>query len=416
MYPSTNLRWMIVGLLALATALNYLDRQTLPVVISEVQKEIPVSNAEYSQLQFYFLLAYGIMYAGGGRLVDLLGSRAGYLLVIGWWSAATILHGFANSVAMLGAARFLLGLGEGGGFPASAKVVSEWFTARDRSFAFGIFNTGSSVGAVVAPPLIAAIVTASDWRWVFYITGGAGFLWALAWWWLYQDAPKNHAANEQSELQSRRSPATPWLQLFRIRQVRGLLLAKFLSDSAWFFFIFWLPKYLADVRGLNISEIGYYAWIPYAFAGMGSYVGGWLGSFLIRRNRSVDASRKLTLGLAACLMPFALGIGYVPLSGAIVLFSLVMLGHQFWSTILQTVPADMFPSTTVGSVAGLMGAAGSFGGMLFNLAVGEILTRYESYLSVFAVSGLLHLVSFGVIVLVVGKIQLLTQQELGARA
>lgn len=408
-----NLRWWIAGLLAAATALNYLDRQNLPVVVSELQKSIPLTDQQYSELQFLFLLAYGLMYAGGGRIVDLLGTRAGYLVMIVWWSVANMLHGLVTGVFGLGTARFLLGLGEGGGFPASAKAVSEWFPARERSFAFGLFNTGSSVGAVVAPPLIAGIVLWLNWRWVFFITGAFGLLWALIWWRLYE-LPGKHKLITPEEREyvetSLRSvqtagPRMPWVSLFRFRQVWGLCAAKFLSDSAWYFFIFWLPKYLADIRHLNIKEIGYYAWVPYAFAGAGSFIGGWLSSYFIQRGLSIDASRKIALGISAALMPASLLITASPLSLAIAFFSMAMFGHQFWSTIMQTLSADMFPSTTVGSVSGLLGAVGSFGGMFFNLLVGILLTHYHSYAIVFLISGLLHPVSFIVVMLVVRRIE-----------
>lgn len=408
-----NLRWWIAGLLAAATALNYLDRQNLPVVVSELQKSIPLSDQQYSQLQFLFLLAYGLMYAGGGRIVDVLGTRTGYLVMIVWWSVANMMHGLVTGVFGLGAARFLLGLGEGGGFPASAKAVSEWFPARERSFAFGLFNTGSSVGAVIAPPLIAGIVLWLNWRWVFFITGAFGLLWALVWSRLYE-LPGKHKLITPEEREyietSLRSiqtagPRMPWASLFRYRQVWGLCAAKFLSDSAWYFFIFWLPKYLADIRHLNIKEIGYYAWVPYAFAGAGSFIGGWLSSYFIQRGLSIDTSRKIALGISAALMPASLLITASPLSLAIAFFSMAMFGHQFWSTIMQTLSADMFPSTTVGSVAGLLGAVGSFGGMFFNLLVGALLTHYHSYAIVFLISGLLHPASFIVVMLVVRRIE-----------
>jgi ACS family hexuronate transporter-like MFS transporter len=183
-----------------------------------------------------------------------------------------------------------------------------------------------------------------------------------------------------------------------------LLIAKFLSDSAWYFFIFWLPKYLADIRHLNIKEIGYYAWIPYAFAGGGSFIGGWLSSYLIRRGWSLDSSRKLSLGLSAALMPVSLLIVASPLAWAIVFFSAAMFGHQFWSTIVQTLPADMFPSNAVGSVAGLIGAAGSFGGMLFNLLAGAVLTASHGYAPLFLMAGLLHPASFAIVLLLVRKV------------
>jgi len=411
-----NLRWWIAGLLATATALNYLDRQSLPVVVTEVQKTIPITDQQYANLQVAFLLAYGVMYAGGGRIMDWLGTRAGYALMIVWWSAAAALHGLVHSVLGLGAARFLLGLGEGGGFPGSAKAVAEWFPPTERSFAFGIFNTGSSVGAVIAPPLIAVISLGLGWRWVFFLTGALGFVWAVIWLLLY-DLPARHrliTTEEREYLNSNRPAAdggTPnyvaprWIDLFRYRQIWGLLGAKFLSDSAWYFFIFWLPKYLGDVRQLNIREIGYYAWIPYAFAGGGSFIGGWLSSFLIRRGRSIDESRKIALAISAAMMPVSLLIGASPLSLAIAFFSMALFGHQFWSTIMQTLAADMFPSRVVGSVAGLMGAVGSFGALLFNGLVGILLTQYQSYSPVFLIAGLMHPASFFIVLLVVRRIE-----------
>ncbi len=413
-----NLRWWIAGLLAAATALNYLDRQNLPVVIGEIQKSIPITDQQYSQLQFLFLLAYGVMYAGGGKIMDLLGTRWGYAVMIAWWSMANLMQGAISSVFGLGVARFMLGLGEGGGFPGSAKAVSEWFPPKERSFAFGIFNTGSSLGAVIAPPLIAAIVLRSNWRWVFFVTGALGLIWAVVWLFVY-NVPARHrlvTATERDYLKAalseqRTTANVSWIGLFRFRQVWGLVIAKFLSDSAWFFFIFWLPKYLGDVRHLNIKEIGYYAWIPYAWAGAGSFIGGWLSSYLIRRTFSVDASRKIALGIGAACMPASLLIATSPLALAIVFFSMAMFGHQFWSTILQTLAADMFPSKNVGAVAGLLGAAGSFGAMLFNLLVGVLLTAYHSYVLVFAISGLLHPLSFLVILLVVRKIELVVPLE-----
>lgn len=221
----SNLRWWIAGLLAAATALNYLDRQSLPVVITEVQKTIPITDQQYANLQMLFLLAYGVMYAGGGRIMDWLGTRLGYAIMIIWWSAATLLHGLVSSALGLGAARFLLGLGEGGGFPGSAKAVSEWFPPKERSFAFGIFNTGSSVGAVIAPPLIAAVVLWLGWRWVFFLTGAAGLLWAVIWLVVY-DLPGRHkliTAAERDYLESSRplggfvdeGPGPRWIELFR---------------------------------------------------------------------------------------------------------------------------------------------------------------------------------------------------------
>jgi len=408
-----NFRWYIAGLLALATALNYLDRQSLPVAISEIQKTIPISDLEYSQLQVVFLISYSIMYIVGGKLIDVLGSRVGYLIIIIWWSIANIMHGFVNSLLGLGIGRFLLGFGEGGGFPASAKVVSEWFPAKERSIAFGIFNTGSSLGAVIAPPIIAVIILGLSWRWVFFITGSLGFVWAFIWWRIYTKPHKSSllSGSEREYIEQGMEP-TPekanikWLDLFKYREIWGLLIAKFLSDAAWYFYIFWLPKYLGDIRGLDIQEIGYYAWIPYAAAGGGSFIGGWVSSYMLKKNFTLNKSRKIALGASAALMPVALLIAGAPLSMAIVFFCMAMFGHQAFSTLMQTLTADLFPSSTVGSVAGLVGAAGSMGGVAFNFLVGILLTHF-SYTPVFLIAGLLHPIAFLVVLGLVRKVELL---------
>jgi MFS transporter, ACS family, hexuronate transporter len=414
------LRWWIAGLLALATALNYLDRQSFPVVVSEIKKEIPISTEQFARITQLFLLAYGIMYAVGGRILDWLGTRMGYAVMIVWWSAATFLTGTASSVLGLGVFRFLLGMGEGGGFPGSGKAVAEWFPARERSLAFGTFNAGSSIGAMIAPPLIAVIVHHLGWRWVFFITGSIGFVWVWIWLRLYERPSKNKLISpeerdyilsnlqQESKSDERSSPSDNppmrWRDLFRHRQVWGLMLAKFLTDSAWYFFIFWLPKYLADIRGLDIKQIGYFAWIPYALSGVGSLLGGWIGTFLIRRNFSLDLARKIALGVGASLMPASLLIAAAPLSYAIIFFGLAMFAHQFWSSNVQTLPADIFSSRIVGSVEGLLGSAGSFGGILFAQLAARIVGEH-GYGPVFIAAGLLHPLAFIVILATVPRIR-----------
>jgi ACS family hexuronate transporter-like MFS transporter len=302
-------------------------------------------------------------------------------------------------------------MGEGGGFPGSGKAVAEWFPPRERSLAFGIFNTGSALGAVVAPPLIAWIVGHLGWRWVFFITGGIGFVWAAIWLKLYRPPQENRWITPAERdliaaaLPPPRAAEPPvrWLSLFGHREVLGLMAAKFLTDAAWYFFIFWLPKYLGDVRGLNIREIGYFAWIPFAFAGAGSLTGGWLGAWLLRRGHSLGFARKLALGIGAALLPAALFIAAAPLHLAIVFFSVAMFAHQFWSANVQTLPADLFPSRAVGSVEGLLGSAGSFGGMLFGLFVGW-LVEHHGYGLAFVLAGTMHPFAFGLILLTVKNV------------
>ncbi len=407
-----RVRWLLAGLLVLVTAINYLDRQALPVVIGEIQRDIPISNTAFARLQALFLLAYALMYAGGGRFVDLVGTRTGYALLAGFWSLASAGHAAATSAGGLGTARFLLGLGEGGGFPASAKAVAEWFPPRERSMAMGLFNTGSSVGAVLAPPLVAGIALAFGWRAVFILTGGIGLVWAGVWWALYRP-PATHrfvgAAEREYVLEGTRAQVggTPvrWIDLLQVPAVWTLVVAKFLTDGAWFYFIFWLPKYLSDARGFDMAAIGSYAWIPYACAGVGSLTSGWLSSRLIRGGATLDVSRKVALGIGAALMPLSLLVVRSPLEQALVFVSLAFLGHQFWSVIVQTLPADLFPARAVGSVAGIIGSAGSFGAMLFNLLVGTLIDATGSYAIPFVLAGLFHPVSFLVILLTLGRIE-----------
>ena len=389
------MRWWIAGLLALATALNYLDRQSFPVVAGEIKKIIPFSNEDYGRLTSVFLFAYALMYAGGGRIMDWLGTRWGYVLMIVWWSAANFLTGTVTSLVGLALCRFLLGMGEGGGFPGSAKAVAEWFPRNERSLAFGLFNSGSSIGAVIAPPLLAWIVLLWGWRWVFFITGSIGFVWAAIWLVSYRNPEENTSPSQPVSGLPSETPGERirWLSLFKFPQLWILMGAKFVTDAAWYFFIFWLPKYLGDVRELDIKSIGYFAWIPYAVGGAGSVLGGWLGSFLLRRNFTLNSARKIALGIGASLLPVSLFIVSSPLQYAIVFFSVAMFAHQFWSANIQTLPADLFPASIVGSVGGLLGSAGSFGGMLFGLLVGH-LVEHGGYGPAFVIAGLLHPIAF----------------------
>lgn len=416
-----NFRWFIVVLIALATANNYLDRQALPVGVSEMRDAFTITDGQFGMINSLFLLAYGTMYALGGRLLDVLGTKVGYTLITVWWGLASMAHGLVNSVTGLGISRFLLGMGEGGGFPASAKVVSEWFPAHERSFAFGIFNTGSSVGAIVAPPLIAVIIATFDWRWAFFVVGSLGFIWLIPWLSFYSLPSKNKfitseekeyitTALKEEKVSQEGTDGTsskvnlPWGRLLQYREMWGLMIMKFLTDAGWFFFIFWLPKYLADERGLDILGIGTYAWIPYAFAGAGSFIGGWMSSYLIKKHVSLDISRKICLGISAAMLPFSLLIANASFFMAIFFFSMAMFGHQFWSTIVQTLAADMFSSRIVGSVAGLMGCVGTYGAMLFSLGIGFTIESF-GYGPAFILSGILHPLSFLLFLLIVKKVE-----------
>ncbi|MEO8126627.1 MAG: MFS transporter [Bryobacteraceae bacterium] len=379
-------------------AISYLDRQTLPVAIAAIQREIPISNTQFSQLQAAFLVAYALMYAGGGKLIDVLGTRRGFVWIMVTWSLACASHGFAVGFRTLAMSRFLLGFGEGGGFPAATKAVAERFSASQRSTAMGIINAGTAVGAVFAPPAIAAIIGAGSWRWVFFATGAVGLAWIF--WWLreYQPLPP-------TTLQEAKEEPIGWLRLLTFKETWGLVLAKFLSDAAWYFYLFWLPKYLYDVRGFDTKSVGYYAWIPYAAAGVGSLTGGWFSSWLLQRGSSLNASRKITLGLSAALMPLVAFVTSSPVEMAIALFSVAFFGQQSWSTLVMILPADLFPRSAVGSVAGLVGFGGSMGGVVFNLVVGYLLDHGSGYGVVLGMVSTFHVIAFCVILLAIRKVE-----------
>ena len=364
------------------------------MAVAAIQHDIPLSNTQFSQLQAAFLVAYAVMYAGGGALVDRFGTRRGLLAIMVAWSLASASHGLAGGFRSLLTSRFLLGAGEGGGFPAATKAVAEWFPSQERSLAMGWINAGTAIGAVIAPPAIAAVLGVASWRWVFFGTGLCGLLWAV--WWLRVYQP-----SEVPTPPSREDERTPWSHLLSFPEVWGLVVAKFLSDAAWYFYLFWLPKYLYDIRGFDVKQVGYYAWIPYAAAGIGCLAGGWFSGWLLRRNWSLNAARKTALGLSAAVMPLIVFVTRVPTELAIVLFSIAFFGQQSWSTLVMIVPADLFPRQIVGSVAGLVGFGGAMGGVVFNLIAGRILDTGFGYGTIFGVVGTFHVIAYLVIVVTI---------------
>jgi MFS transporter, ACS family, aldohexuronate transporter len=414
--PELSPLWRIAVLVSAAIAISYLDRQTLPVAVAAIAKEIPLSNQQFSALQSTFLFAYAFMYAGGGKLVDVLGTRRGFTVIMIFWSLACASHALATTFAMLAASRFLLGMGEGGGFPAATRVVAEWFSPAQRATAMGIINAGSAIGAIIAPPSIAVILSYLGWRWIFVYAGILGLLWTV-WWWFSYVSPAEDAASCNDNQQLRTTARLPvpqslrWIDLLRIRESWGLVGAKFLSDGAWYFYLFWLPKYLYDARGFNVKGVGAFAWIPYAAAGVGCLSGGWLSSELVRRHVSVDIARKLAMGLSAALMPFVMFIPYVPVSWAILIFSLAYFGHQSWSTLVMVLPADLFPARVVGSVAGLIGCGGAMGGIALGEIVGYLLDHGFGYGVVFRIAGSLHLIAFLLIQLAIPTISPLSFEQ-----
>jgi ACS family hexuronate transporter-like MFS transporter len=389
--------WFFVALVTVAIGISYFDRQALPVAISAIQRNIPISNAQFALLQAAFLATYALLYAGGGKFLDTVGTKVGFAVSMAWWSVACALHGFAHGLELLVLARLLLGMGEGAAFPAATRVIAEWLPATERATAMGIINAGTALGSVLAPPLIGFILLLGSWRYIFFFAASLGLAWAACWLVTYRQP-----AELASQGITRVVATIPWLHLLSSRRVLGLVGAKFLSDSAWFFCLFWLPKYLYDARGFDVKQVSYFAWIPYAASGLGSFAGGWFSSRLLRQGHSLNFSRKLPLGLSAALMPAVILVPHVSVSFALLLFSIAFFGQQSWSGLIMTLPTDVFALTSVGSVAGLIGFGGAMGGAIFNLAAGQLLTYGAGYGTLFAVVGSLHAVAFAILLLTSG--------------
>ncbi|MDE3186172.1 MAG: MFS transporter [Acidobacteriota bacterium] len=404
------LRWRFVALVTAAIAISYFDRQTLSVAIAAIQRAIPISNEQFSYLQTAFLLSYAALYAIGGRMLDKLGTRRGFLLIMLWWSVACMMHGFAFNFAWLLVMRFLLGMGEGGAFPAAARVVSEWLPAQERATAMGFINAGTAAGSLLAPPLIGVVLIYSGWRAVFFSAGAIGLLWVLWWFFSYSGSMPVLSSNTlDARLLAQR---LSFREIVGLRSVQALVFAKFMSDSAWYFMLFWLPKYLYDARGFDVKHVGLYAWIPYAASGVGSFLGGWSSSRLLRSGRSLDFSRKLVLGVSAAMMPAVMLVPLVPVSYALALFSIAFFAQQSWSGLIMTIPADVFPLSAVGTVSGLVGFGGSIGGAIFGLIAGALLGHGFSYGVLFIAIGTFHLIGFLALVLLMGRIQPLQSKDL----
>lgn len=411
LYPG---RWAVAAMIALAIAISYLDRQTLPWAIKYIEADIPIGNQTKAFLDSAFLATYGLMYLGGGWLLDRVGTRAGFLAIMVFWSLACASHGFAGGIAALVVSRLLLGMGEGGGFPAATRAVAEWFPPERRAAAMGLVNAGTAVGAVIAPPLIAGVLAyghwfgLASWRWVFFLTGGLGLAWAL-WWFLSYRTPA-----EATDEVAPTGPAPTIALLLSRREVRGVVGAKFLSDGAWYFYLFWLPKYLFEAHGFDLKQAATIGWIPYAASGVGSLCGGWLSSRLLSSGRSVNAARKIALGLSAACMPWVmLAPTTASVAAVIAIFSLAFFGQQSWSTLIMTLPTDLVPRSALGRLAGLVGLGGAFGGIVMGQAAGWALDAGLGYTPVLTVAAMLHLIAFALICLTIPRI---TQLDFTGRA
>jgi ACS family hexuronate transporter-like MFS transporter len=401
---------VVCALIFFATTVNYIDRQVIGILKPTLQHELGWSEIDYSNIVFAFQLAYAIGLVLAGWLIDRLGTKIGYAAALVVWSFAAIAHAGARSVGTFAAARFALGLGEAGNFPAAIKSVAEWFPRKERALATGIFNSGSNVGAILAPLVVPWLTITYGWQEAFIVTGAIGFLWLLFWLPLYH-APDQSPRVSRAELAYIKSdPEDPpvkvsWLELLRHRQTWAFAIAKFMTDPIWWLYLYWVPDFLNRNHQIDLQHIGPPLVTIYLIADVGSIAGGWLSSSLLKRGWNVNAARKtamLTCALAVVPIMFAARVTNLWLAVAIV--SLAAAAHQGWSANVFTLVSDAFPRWAVGSVVGIGGMAGAIGGMLIAKITGYLLQATGSYLVVFFIAGSTYLVALAIVHLLVPRL------------
>ena len=413
-----GLRWYIAFLLCLASALNYLDRQTLSVLIGTIKEELNLTNASYGAINAWFLASYGVMYAVSGRIIDYIGTRRGFMLFVSGWSVANMLHVFAASVGQFSFFRFLLGVFEPGSFTGGVKAVGEWFPMRDRALAIGIFNAGTAIGSVAAAPIVSVIAMHWGWKAAFFTTGALGFIWLLPWM-LFFKQPRSHPQLGEEERQlildgqaeeSGRLRPPPLLSLLRMRETWGCVLVRALTDPISYFLLFWIPLYFQKQYDFDLKKIGMFIWIPYAAAALGNLAGGIIPRFLIGRGWELDKARKRTMvfmtgTLLACLV-LVTQIANPTL--ALLLVAGMTFCHGGWSNI--TLPAEVFPRNAIATVTGLGGALGSWMGALAMLTTGRVVDTY-GFTPIFIACAVLYPVALLLVYVLIGKLGVVRQVE-----
>lgn len=395
--PSSE-RWLMISYAFSATIINYLDRQVLSVAVTspDFKAAVPLTGENYGYITAAFMLAYTIMNGLSGPFIDYVGTRIGYACCMLWWSLAGILHVFARGVLSLGCFRFLLGAGEAGNWPAATRLVAEWFPAKERALASGIFNSGASIGSVVSTPIIVWILLSYGWRGPFIAMGVLGLLWSAGFWFAYH-------VPASAEAQVRKAPVSAW-RLLSTRFVLFFTLSKVFMDPVWYFFVFWFPRYLSDVHHFSLKEIGWKGWIPYFTAALGNIAGGALTAGLIRCGVAMSTARKASTTVFALLMlatiPASL-TSSAPL--AIALLSLTTFGYSGYTANTLAFPADVFPKNSVGSVWGLASMGAGFGGMLFMGLSGWLIGRF-GYTPVFIGYGILPLIALAIVLFLIGPL------------
>ena len=411
--PTGKTRWQILTLLFFATTINYIDRQVIGILKPYIAGDLNWSEADYGYIVTAFQIAYAIGLVTTGWFLDKFGTKIGYVWAIVVWSIAGVLHAAARSVTSFAVFRFILGIGEAANFPAAVKAVAEWFPKKDRAFAAGLFNSGSTVGAITAPIIVSAITVALGWQWAFIITGALGFVWVIFWLRYYQK-PNEHkrvTAEEleyihQDEDEKNEASSVRWIELFKHRQTIGICSTRFISDWVWWFFLFWIPDFLSKTHGINIKEVVLPLVVIYAISSIGGIGGGWLSSYFIRKGKSVDYARKTTiLFCALIILPVMLVSQVSNLWIAVGLISLAAAGHQGWASNIFTIVSDLYPKKAVGSMMGLSGFTGAIGGALSASFVGLLLESTGSYFLIFLVASSVYMLNWIILKISIKKIK-----------
>ncbi len=406
-------RWVICALLFFATTINYVDRQVIGILAKDLQAIIGWSEIDYGNITAAFSVSYALGLLVSGRLIDRFGTKIGFTIAIIVWSLAGMATSFARSAFGFGVARAALGLGEAANFPAAIKTVAEWFPKKERALATGIFNSGTNVGAIVAPLTVPWIAIHLGWQWAFILTGAIGLLWLLFWLPLYHK-PEEHPKLSKAELAYIQSDPpdppsanVPWVQLIPHRQTCAFAIGKYLTDPIWWFYLYWIPNFLRQNHGLDLSTIGLPLIAIYLIADVGSIGGGWLSSSFIKRGWTVNRARKTAMLICALMVtPIVFASQTSNLWVAVALISLAAAAHQGWSANIFTTTSDMFPRRAVGSVVGIGGMAGAMGGATMAVLTGYILESTRgNYMIIFAIAGSAYLVALAVIHLLVPNLQ-----------
>lgn len=406
----SRFRWVILGLVFFATTVNYLDRLVMGILAPDLQKLFSISDVQYGYIQSAFALSYAFGQLISGGVLDRIGVRIGFTLALLAWSGASIGHALARGAWSFGLMRGLLGFAESPNFPAATKTLSEWFPRRERAFAFGFVNAGTNMGAILAPAVVPWLATTYGWQWAFIGTGAFGLIWLIFWLPIYR-SPAEHPRVSEEELRYIQSDPPepqekiPWARLFTYREAWAFALGKFLTDSMWWFYMTWFPKFLNQQHGLNLLSIGLPLVVIYLMADLGSIAGGWISSAMIRRGATVNRARKTALFLCALgVLPVLAAQSISQLWLAVLVLGLATASHQGFSSNLYTLVSDMFPRSSVASVAGLGGTAGYFGASLFQVFVGHMVQGSGNYLVPFLCAAFAYLVACLVIHLLAPRI------------